>query len=62
MDLPSLFLDKYNMGGIETVRRPNDPLAKPGVKTFMHLSLKLPWNCPVWEVYRLIGACRNSVG
>ena len=54
MDLPSLFPDKYNLGGIGTVGRPNDPLAKPGVETFAHLSLKLPWNCPVWEVYRLI--------
>ena len=62
MDLPSLFSDKYNLGGIGTVRWLNDPLAKPGVKTFVHLSLKLPWNCPVWEVYRLISACRNSVG
>ena len=62
MDLPSLFLDKYNLGGIGTVRWSNDPLVKPDVKAFMHLSLKLPRKCPVWEVYRLIGAGRNSVG
>ena len=62
MDLPSFLPDKYNLGGIGTVRWLNDPLAKPGVKTFMHLSLRLPWKCPVWEVYRFIGACWNSVG
>ena len=62
MDLPSFLPDKYNLGGIGTVGRSNDPLAKPGVKTFVYLSLKLPWNCPVWEVYRLISACRNSMG
>ena len=62
MDLPSLFSDKYNLGGIGTVRWSNDPLAKPGVKTFTHLSLKLPRNCPMWEVYRFVGASRNSVG
>ena len=42
MDLPSLFPDKYNLGGIGTVGRSNDPLAKPSVKTFAHFSLKLP--------------------
>ena len=62
MDLPSLLLDKYNLGGIGTVGWSNYPLAKPGVKTFAYLSLKLPQNCPVWEVYRLVGACGNSVG
>ena len=61
MDLPSFLLDNHNLGGIGTVRWLND-MAKPGVETFVHLSLKLPWNCPVWEVYRLIGACWNSVG
>ena len=38
------------------------PLAKPGVKAFVHLSLKLPRDCPMWEVYRFVSASRNSVG
>ena len=62
MDLPIFFLDNHNLGGIWTVRWLNDPLETPGVKTFAHLSLKLPRYCPVWEVYRLISASRNSVG
>ena len=62
MDLPSLLPDKYNLGGIGTVGWSNNPLAKPGVKALAYLSLKLPQNCPVWEVYRLTSACRNSVG
>ena len=61
-DLPCLLSDKYNLGGIGTVRGSNDPLAKPGVKAFAHLSLKLPRDCPMREVYRLVGASRNSVG
>ena len=62
MDLPRFLPDNHNLGGIGTPGWLNDPLAKPGVKTFVHFSLKLPRNCPEWEVYRLIGACRNSVG
>ena len=61
-DLPGLFSDEYNLGGIGTVGGSNDPLAKPGVKAFAHLSLKLSRNCPMWEVYRFVSASRNSVG
>ena len=61
-DLPQFLPDNHNLGGIGTVRWSNDLLEKPGVKTFMHLSQKLPRNCPLWEVYRLIGASGNSVG
>ena len=50
------------MGGIGTIGWSNDPLAKPGIKTFTHFSLKLPRNCPVWKVCRLISASGNSVG
>ena len=62
MDLPNFLSDNHNLGGIGTVGWSNDPLAKLGVNTFAHFSLKLPRNCPVWEVYRLISASRNSVG
>ena len=54
-------MDNNNFGGIGTVGWINNPLAKPGVKTFVHLSLKLPRNCPVWEVYDLI-ITENSEG
>ena len=40
MDLSSFLLHKYNLGGIGTVGRSNDSLAKPGVKTFAYLSLR----------------------
>ena len=62
MNLPSFLMDNNNVRCIWTVGWSNDSLVKPGVKTFAHLSLKLSRNCPMWEVYRLIGACRNSVG
>ena len=62
MDLPSFPVDNHTLGGIGTVGWSNDPLAKPGVKTFTHFSLKLPRNCPVWMVYRHISASRNSMG
>ena len=62
MDLSRFFLDNHNLGGIGTVRWLNDPLSKPDVMTFAHLSLKLCKNCLVWEVYRLISASGNSVG
>ena len=59
---PNFFQTITSLGGIGNVRWSNDPLAKPDVKTFVHLSLRLPRNCPVWEVYRLISASANSVG
>ena len=58
MNLPSYFMDSSNLGGIGTVGWRNYPLAKPGVKTFTHLSLKLPRNCPVQEVYWSVIAFR----
>ena len=62
MDLPSFLSDNHNLVGIVTVGWLNDPLVKPGIKTFVHFCLKLPRNCPAWEVQRLNGASRNSVG
>ena len=37
MNLPRFFRDNDNLGGIGTVRWMNNPLAKPGVKTFVYL-------------------------
>ena len=62
MNLPGFLSDSNKLGSIGTIRWSNDPLMKPGVKTFMHLFLKLPMNCPVWEVYRLVSASGNSMG
>ena len=62
MQISRSFFGQVQLGGIGTVRWSNDPLAKPGVKTFVHLSLKLPRNCPMWRVYRFVGASGNSVG
>ena len=55
-------MDSDNLGGIGTVGWMNNPLVKPGVKTFMHLSLQLPQNCPVWEVHRFVSDHWNSMG
>ena len=55
-------MDNDNLGGIGTVGMMNNPLLKPGVQTFAHLSLKLPQNFSVWEVHSFIGAHQNSMG
>ena len=62
MDLPSFLSDNNNLERHRDYWMINDPLAKPGVKTFVYLSLKVPRNCPVWEVYWLVGAIGSSMG
>ena len=62
MDLPRFFKENDSLGDIGNVGWMNNPLAKPGVKTFRHLSLQLPQNCPVWEVHKFISTHQNSIG
>ena len=59
-NLPRIFMANDNLRGIETMRWVNDPLVQPGAEAFIHLSLKLPQNCPVWKMHMFISADQNS--